>query len=576
MGRSTTLVAVVALSAALAAAGCTTNSGSYAARPNQTLAGNITLAQNSNGPAPAEPGAKSGGTLYVLGTDPQVLDPARIGGTSQIWIDSMLTRTLTAITETGDGRRVIAGDLATDTGQSSDSGRVWKYTLKQGLRYQDGSPVTAADIGHGIARMFAPELAGGLTYLQKALAGSADYAGYYRGPYDGGAPLPPGVQTPDQRTIILKFPRPQPYMPFMGRWVTPVPAAKDGGITYDDHLLATGPYEIQSWDRETVLTMVRNPQWDPKTDPIRHQYPERVVLDGRPSADDADQRLIADAGPDQTAIAGAQQVAPELMSTVAGNAALQGRIIQGQTGGVDYLYINNQRVTDLKVRQALNYAIDRQSLIKALGGPLAADPATTVISPTDAGYRDYNAYNGGPTGDPAKARALLGDRTVPLTLAVSSSPLSQQVAVVLKAGLERAGFRINLQLVPGSQYNTAISTSGNPFDLYTGGWLPAWPDGQQFIEPLLAGSSITARGNFNWTFFNNPRVNAQIDRIDGESDANQAAQDWGALDETIMRDDAPLIPAFYTRVYQLHGSKVGGALLDPSLGYPVFYNLFLK
>src|SRR5262249_55580342 len=156
---------------------------------------------------------------------------------------------------------------------------------------------------------------------------------------------------------------------------------------YGKDPVASGPYQVDSYDVGEKLVLKRNPAWDAATDPLRHQYPDgfEFVTAGSPAQ--ISQRLIADQGPDQTATTGAS-VTPELLAQVTDHPDVAKRVTEGPTGSVQLLYINVKRVTDLSVRQALNYAIDRDSFNKAMGGPAIATPATTLLSPVIPGYQN--------------------------------------------------------------------------------------------------------------------------------------------------------------------------------------------
>src|SRR4051812_7058626 len=167
----------------------------------------VSLSADSHAPAAPVPGAKPGGTITVLLNNPfEHLDPARTYISRAQLTNLLLQRTLTAFRpRSADGKLELVGDLATDTGQPGDGGREWTFRLREGLRFEDGSPITSADVAYAIARSFSPKLPDGPTWLQQWLTDTADFQSRYRGPYDGGAPAAPGVTTPDARTIVLHF-----------------------------------------------------------------------------------------------------------------------------------------------------------------------------------------------------------------------------------------------------------------------------------------------------------------------------------------------------------------------------------
>ncbi|CAM5385559.1 ABC transporter substrate-binding protein OS=Streptomyces microflavus OX=1919 GN=Smic_55080 PE=4 SV=1 [Streptomyces microflavus] len=127
----------------------------------------------------AEGKPQKGGTLTVLNSNTQQdFDPARLYTSGGGNIRSLVFRTLTTRNrEDGAEGAQVVPDLATDLGKPNADATVWTYTLKEGLKYEDGTAITSADIKYGIERSFAPELSGGAPYLRDWLIGGADYQG---------------------------------------------------------------------------------------------------------------------------------------------------------------------------------------------------------------------------------------------------------------------------------------------------------------------------------------------------------------------------------------------------------------
>jgi peptide/nickel transport system substrate-binding protein len=338
--------------------------------------------------------------------------------------------------------------------------------------------------------------------------------------------------------------------------------------------VSTGPYRIETYQRNNRLVLVRNTHWDPKTDPLRPAYPDRFVLifDQTPTA--ATQRILASKDGDQTAIS-LEQVPPELLSAVAADTAAR-RATIGTTPYVGYLKINTQRVRELTVRRALNCAFDRDGYVQAAGGRASAEPATTLLPRTVAGYRHYNAYDCGPSGDPEKAKQMLGGRTVPLRYGFRNSGRGPGIAAFVRDSLGKAGFDVGLVPLDSSQYYSTIGTKDNGLDIYLAAWGADWPTGATVIPALVDGRTITARGNTNTSYFHDDAINAEIDRIGAITHLDQAARAWSALDEKIMREHAPLVPVYYDRTCTLNGSRVGGLYLHDVLGLASLVNAFVE
>jgi len=555
---------VCALAVGLAATGCTKNTGGGGASDTPTAAPqaiDIDTKGEAPTPAPAVPGAKPGGTITWL-EDGAVehLDPQQIYVSDALTIETLIYRHLTTYIEDPNGGKLkVVGDLATNTGEASADSKTWTYHLRDGIKFSDGSPITSKDIAYGIARSFGKFGEQGPQYLQNALdpVRAAD-------PSKGWTPdkgdLPPGVTTPDDKTIVLKFESAHPEMPYLGAMPTstPVPKAKDDGAKYEADFMESGPYMKDGiWDQTTKLTLKKNPNWDPKTDPARHQYPDKFVLDfNGGNRDDMTQRLIADQGADQTALS-VYVVAQANITQVQNDPALMKRTAAASTPFVDYININTSRVTDLKVRQALNYAFDRGAYVTAVGGSAVAAPATTVMAPVVPGWQNYDAYpSADGHGDVAKAKALLGTATPKLTYCFANTATQQIYATVTQTALTRAGFQVVLNPIDKANYYTTIGAKDNTCDLMRSGWGQDFPDGSSTMDVLLNGEHIVPKGNQNYSLFNEPSVNKALDDLNNEPDRSKAATEYGALDKKIMTDYAPLIPTFATRAFNLRGSKV--------------------
>nr|MDT0661687.1 ABC transporter substrate-binding protein [Micromonospora sp. DSM 115978] len=579
--RTRRLAAGVTLTlAAGALTACTENTGGSgpptgAGRPFTSAI--ATDPADSRGPADPVPGARPGGTLKLITqADFEHLDPQRTYTFAAMAIQQMFVRTLTVFAEDGAGNVLLVGDLAENPGVDVDGDcRTWEYRLKEGLRFADGSPIRAADVAYGIARSFEESIDGGATYLQEWLADDPAYNSVYRGPYTTGSEAVPGLTVVDERTLVLNFARPRCDLPYALSLPTsvPVPKAADTRTEYDRAVVASGPYRIGEYVRDTRLMLERNPHWDPATDPLRHAYPDTIEVEIGPDNLAATERVLAAADGDRTALAW-DGVPQPLVNRVLGDPALGGRVLHREAPSQWYLSINNERITDVNVRRAIAYAVDRQGLLATQGGDAAGRPTHTLLANTTIGWRDYpNPYDGGASGDPDRARELLGGQHVKLVYMSRSTAFGQATAPVIEQSLERAGFEVTVRYV--DDHNPTARTRGNEYDIYLSNWAADWPSAVSTIPVLWDGRKIGPLGNANVSYFNADDVNAEIDRI-SNLPAGDAGPQWAALDQMIMERYCPVVPVYQDKTFVVTGERVGGVFISEQFGTPVFYRSHLR
>jgi peptide/nickel transport system substrate-binding protein len=566
------------LLAALAACNKTTDDGSKVDTGRVTTGVIATDPKDSRGPAPEVPGAVKGGILTVLRQSKiSHLDPQRVYSFAGLMNAPLYSRTLTTWKDDGKGGLTLVGDLAETAGKNVNNDcKVWEYKIKSGVKFEDGRAITSKEIAYGIARSFNPDLTGGPTYLQEWLADDPQYDTKWDFKANIAAnkdSLPPGLSTPDPATLRFEFKKAHCDLPFATSlpYTAPLPADKDTGVNLDNQPFSSGPYKITKNTVGVELVLERNPNWDPATDPVRHQYPEKIVWSFGADGDAQANRIIADTGADQAAL-GWNGIPSSLVSKVAGGS-YQSRTLLSPTPSANRLTINTQRVTDLSVRRALNYAIDRDGLIKSLGGATVAVPLTTLMPPSTLGYQTYDAYPAGPTGNAAKAKELLAGKTPALVLAVADT--DTETGAQLKANLERAGFQITVKPIPADSKLDETGKKDNPWDLWLDSWAADWPSGASILPVLYDGRTIKATNNSNTSYVNDDAINKEFDRVLSMDPAAQAPE-WAKLDKRIMTDLAPVVPLFVDVAYYLHGSKVGGLYISSVFGYPSFTNAYVK
>ena len=541
---------------------------------------------NANNPKPGDTAASSGaptagasaakgGTLRILtGASAVNWDPAISQGLA-ITSLALVHRRLTAWKLGTEGTSVVVPDLATDTGKASEDGKTWTFTLKDGVKFEDGSPITSADVKYSVERSFAPQLSGGLGYHKGLLVGGADYAG----PYEGKELA--SIETPDEKTIVFKLNSAYGDWPWIVSMpaFSPVPKAKDNVKTYTTTPVASGPYRVDKTVEGTSITLVRNEHWDAATDEARLGAPDQVIFELGQDATVAAQRLIADSGNDQFAFGAGFVPAAQLAQVQSGPA--KSRLVTSGPGALAYLAINTQApgLDNVEVRKAINLAVDRSAYRVAVGGEIAGEFADTLITPGIPGRKEYATLlkDVDPSGDPEQAKQLLekanwGGRE--LKLAVGDDSVASAQAQAIQQGLQRAGLKVTIVPMADDVLTEATTQGdGSKYDLTLTSWQPDFPSANGNIQPLFASDQIS-KGGRNLSRYSNPKADALIKQATETTDPTKAGEVWAQADE-LINADAPIVPLIYTKNSFLHGSKVQGFAIPAFPAYPNYLTVSL-
>ncbi|MGW4596135.1 ABC transporter substrate-binding protein [Streptomyces sp. NPDC004457] len=516
---------------------------------------------DSVGPAPEVAGAVKGGTIYSLDQfDMDHMDPAQIYVSTEGAITVPIMRGLTGYKIDDKGGCTLVGDAATDAGTMKNGGKTWSFTLKDGIKWEDGSDVSMDDVRHTFERLFASFITEGPRYVQQWLVGGDKY----KGPYDG-KHLESVEISGKTVTFHLTEPRTDFNYTLAMRGYSLVPKKHDTKEKYDKRPFSCGPYKIGDRKIGKSLTYVRNEHWDAKTDPIRNNYPDQYVFQFGFELIASTDRYIADKGNDQYTMSIFNEVAPERIAQVLTNAKLKQRVLT-QVDTVTYYWpINTTRIKDVKVRQAINWAWPHLQLQTIRGGKASSELATTILSPVTPGYQKFDLYGTDkkPGGDPDKAKALLkeaGKLGQKLVIAYQHSDNAVKSAVAIKNALEAAGFQVVNKQVDKSTFYTQIGKIDNDYDLFAAGWSPDWPNGYSVFYPCWSGKNI-GDGRSNYAQLNDPSVNKAIDAAAKITDPAEANKAWGNVDRQIM-ELAAVVPDYHSIRNWMYGSKVGNVVFD--------------
>jgi peptide/nickel transport system substrate-binding protein len=527
------------------------------------------------GPAPAVKGAVKGGTLNIFNqSDFEHLDPARnyVGGALDFY--RFFTRALLNY-RTHNGKTELLPDLAADMGTASNNSKTWTFKLRTNVKWEDGSKITCADIKYGTMRSYADDLlTGGTTYAKDFLENPNGYTGPYKQPT---ADLPSIICSPSGDSITYKLSQPIPYFQSLVAYgsFAPIKKSKDTKEKYDLRPLSSGPYKIDKYNRGKDLTLVRNAQWDAKTDPTRWNYPDKIVVKFGSDQAVIENGLVSDTGAYKTGMSGDTELVANL-SKVVGKAEYKNRFLQYQSPYSRHYLINMDTVKDLNARKAIQCAIDYQTVILAAGGSNVGSPSNSMIpSSLSNAYRKFNICGRDTVKNPeaqiSAAKDFLAKATTKpskLTVAFRDKGTEKARAAAVGAALEAAGFTVVLKEYPTATYYTAIGVrDANEPDVIQGSWGYDWAAATGIVLALLDGRTMSATdAKSNYSRQNDPAIQALFAATDVMTDVKKSDKALGDIEQKVIQDLAAVVPVYMQIANAIFGSKVGGIQQDGGYG----------
>jgi len=479
------------------------------------------------------------------------------------------------------GARLVP-DLATSLGRTPDGGRTWTYTLRSGLRWEDGSPLTSRDVKYGIERLFAADLLpGGPSWAVGLLD---DRSAPYDGPYRDRTPGRLGLRsigTPNPRTITFRLVRP------FANWnsvlalpaSSPVPAARDAGAAYGARPASAGPYRVVGPDDRGMISFVRNRYWSRAADPVRRALPDRVELATGVLPEERDRRLLAGEADADVSGSGLQ---PDGAARALAEPVTASRVDAPTTGTVRFVAMPGSvaPLGNVHCRRAVQYALDKAAVKEALGGEYAAALATTLWPRALPGYPATAPYPSGEGnhGDLDAARTELArcGRPGGFVTAVSAVDDGRGLVVARETvrALARAGIRAGLRTYPRGEFLSTVA--GSPavvkrggFGLIVADWSADFPSPYAFLVPLLDGRSIRVHGSPNLAGLSADDIERAIDEAAATTDPMQATTAWREVEALGMRA-ASYAPLVEDRALLLGSARLRNAYVHRAFhGYDV-------
>jgi peptide/nickel transport system substrate-binding protein len=456
-----------------------------------------------------------------------------------------------------EGTKLVP-DMATSLGKASDNNQTWTYTLRDGLKFEDGTPITSKDVKYGIARSLDKDtFPNGPTYFNDFLKDVPEGYSVYK---DKNLADLKSIETPDDKTIIFHLNKPFSSFDYLAQLAStaPVPQAKDTGAKYKEHVISSGPYKFTTYQAGKLLELDRNPNYDPATDPDsgRKALPDKLTVQIGINAADLDNRLMS--GDIDVDIAGTG-VQAAAQGKILASPDLKKNTDNPTSARTNYTQINTDVAPfdNIDCRKAVLLAYDKTGYQRAYGGSVGADIATSLLPPVVPGHQDMDTYGfkAKPQGDPEAAKAELAKCGKPngFDTVVSyrnERPKEKAVAESLQQSLGKAGIKVTLKGFPAGDYFKLYAgkpdyAKANGLGLLVMSWGADWPDGFGFLQQIVDSRVIRAAGNTNLGV-KIPAVDQLIDQALSENDITKREGIWGQVDKTVM-DNAALLPGVWPK-----------------------------
>lgn len=564
----------------------------------------------------ADGSPRSGGTLKLVGAGGQDnFDPTSSYSTTSNSLMRGYARQLFAYPASIDPKQAstpqpdVAARVPTiGNGGLSADGLTYKIPLRKGVMWDSSPPreLVAGDFVRSFKHMCNPASpVGAPNYYLPVVAGMEAYCGPFLtnkalqfdpagiAAYENGHDIS-GVKALDDHTLQIQLTRPASdflnllAMTFAS--AVPVEYLKylPGSNDEFKNLVSAGPYKVSHYNPGKLITLVRNPHWNKDSDPLRHQYVDEIqVTEGVSSPEAVFQQIqsgVSDISYDQPV------PSSQLGRLAAGSDP--DLTVNGPPISNPYLVFNlrspnsNNAMQNPKVRQAIEYALNKVALAKIYGGPKYNTPLNAVIPPDSLGYKRFDLYpTNGNEGDPAKCKAMLAAAGFPNGLSVKAAyrnagnhpAIYQSYAQDLQA----CGIKVTGIAVPQADFytqflqKTANAIAGK-WDVAAPGWVPDWfgNNGRSVIQPLFDGRNWTD-GTSNYGDYNNPITNSLIDQALAAKSADVAANYWSQADQQIMKD-AAIVPFMAQKTPWYHSGRVKHAIWVPISQNYDFTNLWLS
>ena len=478
------------------------------------------------------PAQVSGGTVtYAAGADPDNLDPANAESNPSEAVNRMMYENLVRF----DEKLKLVPGLAAKWEQSKD-GLTWTFFLRQGIKFHDGTPFNSGAVKTFVERMIGPE--------------KPSRAGLY-------APFVKSVEAVDDSTIKIQLKAPFAFflnnLAHSASGIISPAALKTYGKDISRRAVGTGPFKFVEWVHGDHLTLVRNDAyWGGKPNL------EKIIV--KTVKEDSARVMMLQSGDAQLIVRIPSEDIPRLEK----DAGIQ--LDSTETLRVLYLGINcfKKPFTDVRVRQALNHAVDKEAIVKNLyqGRALVSQG---MVAPLTTGYFPVKGYS----YDPEKAKKLLAEAGFPkgfkakLWSPQGRYPKDFEMAQAIQQQLKKVNIDCTLDTMEWAAYLAATrkAPDQNESELFLLGWAPSSAEARWILYPLFATEQWVPGGN-NRVFFSNKEFDEMVSKFTGATTKADMDKYLKGAQELLARE-GPTIPILVTKETIGYSKKLKGVINSP-------------
>lgn len=497
------------------------------------------------GPALDGPRHRGGHAVFTREEDPDFLDPAlSYGGYSAPLVQGIFRSLVEYADTTGPAGARLVPELAVSLPNVREGGTLYAFRVRPDARF--GAPlhrhITAADFKYAFERQY--RIGGeGVTFYLGVVGADSMLAGR-------ATSIPGVIARGDSLYFRLRAPNPIFLHLLAMTFTAPVPREIDEKYpnAYTQHAVSSGPFEIAEFVPRRRVLLVRNPDYC-GTPAWLDTFELRLGVTAS-NAVALIRRGLADGG--------MFEVPPGDYTRLRGDSLWRHQIQIADGIDTEYLYMNcrHRPFSDVRVRQAVNWALDRRAILKVHSG--RGEVAGEFLPPGMPGAARLGRYAG---PDRARARALLREAGYPngfhtRYFSYAPEPLPREAALIQQQ-LSEVGIHADIDLGEAAGYSMMAEDTSNhvPFGRFA--WSADYIDPSNFFGVLLDGRQIKPAQNLDLSMFDDAGVNAAIDRATAATGDSTRARLWRQVDKRVM-DLAPVAPLIHQYESRLYSMRLGG------------------